>query len=63
VVELVGSVHTLVSMSLQADSLLLRSQVFPSHVRYEGGVMKQSALAKLQEKRARLKEIQNAPAA
>ncbi|KAM6503022.1 hypothetical protein JOM56_002999 [Amanita muscaria] len=34
-------------------------QVFPSYVTRERGITKQSALAKLKEKRARLKQIQN----
>ena len=37
----------------------LNSQVFPSYVTREHGVTKQSALAKLKEKRV-LKQIQNA---
>lgn len=42
---------------MEADNLL-DSQVFPSYVMREHGVTKQSALAKLKEKRA-LKRIQN----
>jgi hypothetical protein len=37
---------------------ILYSQVFPSYVRREHAVTKQSALAKLKEKRA-LKQVQN----
>ena len=46
---------------LNADAHILDSQVFPSYVTREHGVTKQSALAKLKEKRA-LKQIQNARA-
>jgi hypothetical protein len=45
----------------KADALILASQVFPSYVTRERAVTKQSALAKLKEKRA-LKQIQNARA-
>jgi hypothetical protein len=39
---------------------LYYSQVFPSYItRERGGITKQSALAKLKEKRARLKQIHN----
>ena len=38
---------------------LSRSQVFPSYVTRERGITKQSALAKLKEKRARMKQMQN----
>jgi hypothetical protein len=39
---------------------LFYSQVFPSYITHErGGITKRSALAKLKEKRARLKQIQN----
>ena len=34
-----------------------QSQVFPSRVSQEGGITKQSMLAKLKEKRAKLKQI------
>ncbi|KAF8329620.1 hypothetical protein F5887DRAFT_896688, partial [Amanita rubescens] len=34
-------------------------QVFPSYVNCEGGITKQSALAKLKEKREKLKQLQN----
>ncbi|KAF8338542.1 hypothetical protein F5887DRAFT_1077745 [Amanita rubescens] len=34
-------------------------QVFPSYVNREGGITKQSALAKLKEKREKLKQLQN----
>lgn len=41
--------------------ILVVSQVFPSYVRREHGVTKQSALAKLKEKRA-LQQVQNTEA-
>jgi hypothetical protein len=59
-VELVG-VYEL-HLGLDSDAIFnLDSQVFPSYVTREGAVTKQSALAKLKEKRA-LKQIQNAGA-
>lgn len=42
----------------KADTLIIDSQVFPSHMTRERAITKQSALAKLKEKRA-LKQIQN----
>ncbi|KAF8330477.1 hypothetical protein F5887DRAFT_918332 [Amanita rubescens] len=36
-----------------------KGQVFPSYVNREGGITKQSALAKLKEKREKLKQLQN----
>jgi hypothetical protein len=47
---------------VKVNTLVLDSQVFPSYVTRERAVTKQSALAKLKEKRAALKQIQNARA-
>jgi hypothetical protein len=51
--KLWGNFHLLsiIVLFVEAD-IPLNSQVFPSYVRHEHGVMKQRVLAKLKEKRA-----------
>jgi hypothetical protein len=54
----IGRCSTCAPPLAKADTLIIDSQVFPSHMTSERAITKQSALAKLKEKRA-LKQIQN----
>jgi hypothetical protein len=58
--ELVELVSIVPFRPLNLLTCLYYSQVFPSYITHEhSGIMKQSTLAKLKEKRARLKQIHN----